>query len=425
MFELTYFPTRTEKTKLGTEFRFWHTESLLNQSANLVDQCLKDLREFKQLEMFEFNLGQEIERAEKELEIESNRLDAFERDIFINQNYYDGLIERQHLDGIATSHADNATTYIQNVEMNAAEKHLVNIRDVITLYERKITDVIQKYERLLTERKSGWYADDKIKNNDFLQFRKTLLQTKKAQLGNTKILDFTFQKQLCFDRLILNFKDCLNRSIIAEEGLEKIYSYSYLKTLDDLLNIDDNIQSKINTLYIWVYDAIKFVSAYSQLDQSITICLSLKSLIDPDKFNELRTEQNDFNTIFTIPQNIIPYDSHDNLRFKGIGASLIGNVGQTPWKIEFKLPENGLYFRDGNQYPINQKNIPKCILGRVENRNSIRNIEYCGMVSLNNASPIENIGSFWTINIIKPNTDNESFSNIDDIIIELNLTGKL
>ena len=183
MCELTYFPTTVQTIDLHKQFRFWHTESLLNQSANLIDQCLKDLTELKQLELIEFNLGQEISRAEKELEIEENKLDSFDRDLFINQNYYEELKARYPLDLQATGHAQAATTYIANVPDGSNEgRHLTNIRDVITMSEREITDVIQKHERLLTEKKEGWFADDKIKNTDYFFFRKEQLKIKKNNL---------------------------------------------------------------------------------------------------------------------------------------------------------------------------------------------------------------------------------------------------
>ena len=59
-FTLTDYPTVDLKLDLKNKFRFWHTESLLNQSATLIDQCLKDLTQLKQLETLEFTLFQEI-----------------------------------------------------------------------------------------------------------------------------------------------------------------------------------------------------------------------------------------------------------------------------------------------------------------------------------------------------------------------------
>jgi hypothetical protein len=128
---------------------------------------------------------------------------------------------------------------------------------------------------------------------------------------------------------------------------------------------------------------------------------------------------------FTIPKEILPTDTHDNIRFKRVGAYFLGDVGHIPWKIELKLPLEANFIRDGQSFNINQTAIPKCILGRVGNLNIVRNIEYCGVVSLNNGSPIENIGNFFDLSIIKPKVDIEKFNKIEDLIIEFNLTGKL
>ena len=56
-------------------------------------------------------------------------------------------------------------------------------------------------------------------------------------------------------------------------------------------------------------------------------------------------------------------------------------------------------------------------------------MEYGGMVSLNNASPISadynDPKTFWKIDVCKPLSEEELFSNIEDIVLEFSLTGKL
>ena len=108
---------------------------------------------------------------------------------------------------------------------------------------------------------------------------------------------------------------------------------------------------------------------------------------------------------------------------------MLGKVGTIPWKIEISLPKKAVYLRGADDFEIDQSNVPNCILGRVENRNSIRGVEFGGMVSLNNISPIASEGNdlaeCWSVKISKPKSSSEMFQNIEDIIIELNLTGKL
>lgn len=389
----------------------------MNQAANLADQCLKDLAELKQLESSDFNLNQEIALAEKIIEIEESKPEFFERDLIVNENYHEGLHARYLYD----NQASNLALAITNTGLGQ------NPKDSILLYERYVIDTVQKFERQLSEKRRNWFRADSQKNRQLFDFKTEQLATRKTQREKTMALDFAYQKELCLTRLESNYRDSLNRAFIAEDGLEIIYGRE--PTLGDRLLESEDLQFRVNELRNWIYKSIESVMAYSQLDQSFTTCVSLRYALSEDGFATLNSSNEDFNTAFEISRDLFPLGTHQNIRLKGIGAFFVGKVGDIPWRIEIGVPTNAVYLRDADEFTVDQTNVPSCILGRVESRNSVRGVEFGGMVSLNNVSPIaaegNSLSQSWRIKIDRPHSTTEMFNNIEDIILELNLTGKV
>lgn len=432
MYELNYFPDeQVISDDLKRQFRFWHVESLLNQSATLASQCLEHLQQFKQLEMLEFNLQQEIIMAEKELEIEEKKK-PWDRDVLGNNDYIDYLKNRQQHDDVALRYRKTLMDWTtsppdSDYGGNHHQREISSWSKLVEYHERCVTDKTQQYEKKNAENKKKWFADDKLLSENLLLLRKQLLLKKKEQVEKTKALDFKYQKDLVFSILNLVFKDCVDRCIIAEEGLVNIFGVQ--SSLKELLSKQEDMQYKAATLYSWIYEQIIYLTAYAQLDQAFTVCLSLRSLITEEEFTQIRESGEEALCTFYVPMYLFPINTHSNIRLKGIGAYFLGNAGESPWKLEIKLPGDAVYIRGDDTVGVDQSDVPGCILGRVQKVNASRQLEYAGMISLNNISPIsadtENAGSLWSLKINRPYAAGEQFGQVDDIIIELNLNGKL
>lgn len=405
------FPDEDTIKRFSNEFRFWHVEALLNQSANLIDKCVADLAEFKRLEMLEFTVSQELELARELLRDEQLRrrreIDATIHSIWHQKN--------------AKSNHDSAASVGSKGEVARAYQLFAENLD---RQER-----LDQSEQYLEELKSDILDNDKL-----FQFKNEQLARKLSKFtGTDTALDIQYQMGLCFSRFSRNFDDALKRSIIAQKGLEAVYGR--VSKLDPLAVADTplDIQKRLSTLYDWIYEAIEFISAYSQLDQGFTVCFSLKSVLTDLESQRLSSRDSFFEEYFSIDHNLFPIQTHSNIRLKGIAASLIGNVGHIPWTIEMGLPESCVYNRVSEEgevvYTIEHSSRMSCILGRVENRNSPRPVEFGGAVSLNNLSPLgvgEGLKSLWSARITKPiGVSSETFSNIEDIVIELALVGRL
>ena len=75
---------------------------------------------------------------------------------------------------------------------------------------------------------------------------------------------------------------------------------------------------------------------------------------------------------------------------------------------------------------MDQSGRASCLLGRVENRRSVHPVELCGVNSLVDASPIgrSTQGGLWSLEIVKPvGATSESFSHIEDVVLEINAVG--
>jgi hypothetical protein len=425
---LNYFPENLPTfAQQNREFKFWHTEALLNQAGNLIDQAMKQLADFNQLEALEFNVNQDIERLEKEIEIEEKK-NVWERDIRVNELYMTYLKNRTEFD----KNVNESKLGLKNETGNSLDKDYPNpVHRQISAYsgwiqfnENMAFQQSQIYDQSIADEKRKWLNTDKDLGKQLLDQRKKALDERKVQLVKTKALDYTYQKTLCFNIIDMVYRDCLNRALVAEYGLIKIFGVK--SALKELLDKQDDMQYRLNTLYQWVYQQIIFMTAYGQTDQTYTLSVSLRSILSQQDFDDMiNCTDEDFIAQFALTKNQFPILSHDNTRLKGIGAYITGKAGILPWTVLVQLPRNVLYTRGGDESWVNFEIPPFCTMGRVRNMESTRPVEFVGMISLNNISPFcsevkdENGFNQWGINIKKPVSEKERFADIEDIYLEL------
>lgn len=421
-----YFPTESKMIENKLRFRYWHVESLLNQSANLIDQCLQDLNEAIQLEILDFTNKQEIEYRLIEIGDTKKRTDIFERQLKEAENDLE-IYKRTNPFFIAARDAADSHSYL--AETSASKpSHLQSIQN---REQFAMTDAERNLKQWMTEKKIGWLKEDAENDKSFWEYKEDHAYQMRRELENEEgNMNYERQKIFCYTRLSRNYSDCLDRALVAEEGLFMIFGISLQPNIRSLMEGEPDLYlNRVNILYNWIYEQIEFLTAYSQLDQSFTICIPLRGIIPPSIFESMKNSDNNWSTTFEIPQHFFPTASHSAIRFKGVGAYLVGNVGKIPWSMKLKLPSAAVYIWPENRSQVDQSQLPSALLGRVENRNSTRSIEYAGAISLNNASPVGasegGAGTEWHVSISRPNSVSESFQNIEDIVIELSLTGKL
>jgi hypothetical protein len=419
--QLDYQP---EPQVLKARFRIWHVESLLNQAADLIDTCLEEFREYSSLDTSWNQFQLELTAQTDELRLDENREDYFERDylMWFHKKFFlqDSILNFSHL--------MNAVLNLHNYpyRQNRQDESLRNKQN---FYEKEIEKQARNLEQMLTDLQFRWAESDKLATQEKFEVRKRVINEKTILSQGTNAFAFERFRDLVWERLERNYKDALNRACVAEEGLKQIYGflgpdYGPTPPLKALPPPGIPWQAKLTLLTIWVRSSIEWLAAFNQLDQAFTKCISIKAFVGEDVWRSLQASVDSFRLTIKIPGSY--FKNHDQVRLRGLSMRIVGRAGVIPWSVIVKLPQKAVYQRNTDYVAIDQSDLPPCTLGRVENTNSTRQIEVCGLISLINASPIGNsneVEQAWSFEVIRPDGDLENFSEIDDLLLEINAVG--
>ncbi|WP_381508091.1 hypothetical protein [Spirosoma flavum] len=406
--------------KLSSKFRIWHVEALLNQSADLLERCLAEEREYNTLnfewKQFQLNLQAELDSIVLEEKKRDNAY--FDRDrVYIdseNKFLKDSENDFQQSKKAARGAYDNSNS-------GASGEGLIPYEQASQRLVEKNIEEIQRNSRAdLLSTKAVWVNQDEGNSKTQIGTRRHLHDQKREQTKSGGLFDLSIRIDAVKERLKRNYEDAYDRLAVAKQGLESIYGY-------EQKNFPKEEKNLISSLAIWNSEAIEWLIAYQQLEQGFTRVVSVRYLLGDEQWNKL----GNFDT--PLPLHI-PSDffrTHVSVRVRGVGASIIGSAGLFPWTITIGVPKQAVFYREnGKPKPIDQTAIPLCLLGRVENRKSTSPVEIGGLISLCNASPIGSSDDDtdpegnWSIKIDSPLNKVESFSGIDDILLDIIIVGK-
>ncbi|MCF0069765.1 hypothetical protein LZD49_04730 [Dyadobacter sp. CY261] len=394
---------------VNNRFRRWHVDALLNQGADLTDRCVDELRELRSLYLAKAQFEIEIEKEEKQFLLESQLLNIgfFDRkvDILTKRSSFLKLMIETRFSNVRVA-ADRVNSD-QNGQHNTISSATVVAHEKnLELDERVFETKILDEEELTSARQQA--AHDRASINA----REAMLTKLKEFQSEGNIFSFQEKIEEVEQRLIRDYEDAFVRLTMAQKGLKEIYGHE--------ASLPIKPKNPVSELSIWNREAIEFIISYQQLDQSFTRAISLRSILSDSQWKLLETQP----ILFRLDQRL--FSQHENVRLSGLGASIIGKAGIVPWSIIVTLPGKAIYKRGGNDFRTGQDDLPSCLIGKVENRNSFRVMEYCGTVSLINASPIgqpDNQDGLWKIAIETPTKNNEIFADIDDIVLEIVVVG--
>lgn len=376
---------RPDPDLLATKFRYWQLELLLNQSDDLIHRCLDDFKEYSTLN-YEWNLFQ------ADLEIQERKLGLYRRatgkDLF-------------NRDIVAPSGEENTPGEMQEAQDES---------EVLTL-----TEPIEEEPA-----KSGFAADDGV--NSSADFRAEDLQLKRDLAAPGQPFALNERRDLALRRLCRDYEEAVDRACVAEEGLRKLYGHAAASS--PLPDAAETLGTSITNLWIWIRNAIAWLAGYHQLEQPFTRVVSVRSLLNRNAWALLKHSRDSYCLKLQVPADL--FRGHDNCHLRGVGAALLGETGTVPWSMVIRLPEEAVYERSGRSFEVDQSGRPSCLLGKVENRTSVRPMELCGVSSLLNASPIGRPSQkgLWSLEMFKPvGALSESFGHIDDVVLEINAVG--
>lgn len=405
--------------KLTSKFRVWHVEALLNQAADLLEKCLEEEKEYKSLvfswTQFQLDLQAELDIIALEEKKRDQGYFLRDKSTIESENKFLSNSQKDFNDSKIAARG----AYDNSDSNTSGEKLVPYQRASQTLVEKNIEAIEREIRTEVLKDRLGW-ADQDVKNSkDQIVYKRALHDYKEKFKKDGGPFDLSKRIEAVEKRLKRNYEDAYDRLSVAKQGLELIYGY-------EQISFPDKAENLITDLVVWNREAIEWLVAYQQREQGFTRVVSVSTLLK-EKWKGLE----DFKTRLPlhIPSDL--FRSHTNVRLRGIGASMVGGAGLIPWAVSIGVPKQAVFYRSKNNppEPINQSEMPLCLLGRVENRKSPHPVEICGLISIINASPIgysvddlDPEGN-WSIKIEPPISTSEKFSEIDDILLEISVVG--
>lgn len=374
---------RPNPDMLAANFRHWHVEALLSQAATLIDRCLEDYREYSYLDYAWNEFQLDLETQGKKLGLDKKR----------------GLIDRELV-----------TT-----------EHQVSDQSQGSLVESE-TEMLARSVDLSQEPEPARETADASSYKSSFELRAEAFERKRklAAPGGPFALDE--RRDLALKRLCRDYEEAVNRACVAEEGLKRIYDHVGVPS--PLSSEAEPLGASITNLAIWIRDCTEWLARYRQLEHAFTRAVSLRALLNRNAWTQLKQARDSFFVKFQVPVEL--FRGYDNCHLRGLGASLIGEAGKVPWSMTLRLPDEAVYERSGFTVELDQSRRDSCLLGRVENRRQVHTPEFCGALSLRDASPIgrKNAGGLWSLELFKPiGAASETFGHVEDVVIEMSIVG--
>jgi hypothetical protein len=384
---------RPDPEMLAKNFHYRHVEPLLAQADGLMEKCLKESDNYSSLDYAWTEFVTELETQERQLELDKKR-----------EGYEPEAPEEPP--------AEVAEETEEPPEEPAEE-------------EPAVTGAVEDEEGAQeTEERAGEPPKPEEvvpEETSHITIRMKALRRRRVLSGKGGPFALNEQRDLALRRLGVNYREALNRAIVAEEGLKRIYDREQPPL--PLPEGSETLSAVMTNLSIWIRDSLKWLEAYHQLEQAFTRVVSLRSLLNRNQWTQLKHSRDSYALKLRVPEEL--FKSHHNCRIRSVGASLVGEAGVVPWSLSIKLPEKAIYERVAGMIEVDQSALPPCLLGRVENRRATCPSQVCDNTFLN-ASPVgvSTPEGAWSIEIFKPlGSGTESFDHLSDIVIEISASG--
>ncbi|HBA87778.1 MAG TPA: hypothetical protein DCZ75_07235 [Geobacter sp.] len=373
---------RPDPEMLAANFTPRHAEALLDQAAILLDRCLLDHREYSLLDRAWSEFSHDLEIQEKQVELDRKR----------------------------KAEAASKEEPARAPEAEAASEGLR--AEVEERKEEEEGRVPEEGERVAPVEAAA------LEIRSSLDLRAEAALRKKELAGPGRPFALDEQRDLVLKRLCRDYEEAINRVSVAEGGLGRYFGYDGEPS--PLNSWADTLGASITSLSIWTRDAIEWLVRYRLRTQTFTRAFSVRALMNRNAWGQLRHARDSFSVRFQVPLDL--FQGFDNCRVRGISASLVGEAGTVPWSALVRLPDAALYLRSGKRVEEDQSTLPPCLLGRMENRRSVRISEVGGAVTHMNASPIggTTADGQWSLEIFRPTGSlSEQFAQVDDLVIEI------
>lgn len=456
------------------EYSIFHVEYLLDHAADLLDRGIRDRAEWNELAVKAFNLGaeltqffeldkvhqEEIKAGFYSLPYEESvaEADAENASASKNRTAYDKLndicgnkfsdkeIDRQKaLAGIQGTVSKLATYAKQSDETRSLEYMDLGRDGVFPEGSQAISTQAQIIAEYITDANMQLEKDSYLSQKDSadavasaskiraetlekrkvyeeknIQFRRNRTEISKniqelrakAATSTKGILNYVERMTPIKNRFDRDFREAIACLIPAYEGLTKIYGYNGapLPSTDSTHFFDDSL--------LWVRDAINWIVRFTQRDQNYVLSISVKILS-----NDWEQGKQNGKWTFEIPTNFEFADDNDfykgqrHVRMRGVSAFVeTSNDNAGVWQVMIIPPKTSTCTHlSGDDEALDQTDVPPCRLGRVSNRDNVREIDVAGVSTLHNISPFGK----WEITLSNISRLSSAVQEIEDIQIDM------
>jgi hypothetical protein len=382
---------RPDPAMLAANFSPWQAEPLLCEAAALLDRCLADLKEYSSLDRAWQGFSNDLDILEQEIELDRKREKAEEPEP-------EAAREPGETEGIAEPPSGEEVP--QGTEHQEAQQEVK--------------------EEPQGETAEALREPPPAEITTFLELRAESMRRKRELAGPGRPFALDEQRDLVLKRVCRDYEEAVNRVAVAEDGIRMIYGYD--GDPSPLTAWADTLSASITSFSIWARDTLEWLGKYQRREQAFTRAFSVRALMNRNAWGQLRHARDSFSVKLQVPPEL--FQGFDNCRLRGVSASLIGEAGTVPWSLVLRLPDAAFFLRGGQKVEVDQSQLPPCLLGRVENRRSVRRSEFCGMVSHANASPVgkNSAEGQWSLELFRPTgSATELFAQVDDLIVEIKI----
>lgn len=429
-------------TAAAAKFWFWHVETLLNRASDLLDRCLSEQARWDSLRAQEAVLQQAMTAEDQLLSVEEKKIEIGAFDYPLQDAIAKEKMLAAIFDFMGGDRQHGALQHIQQAGNEANEtnhdQYAYQIQQAAADQWRATT------ERYLHEREEASAAVTRARGTEDapdvkgrpgsvelaklgIKQARERLNTKKKATENGGPLDFAWQANRCAERANRDFEDASERLLVASDGMLKIYGYE--QSLNPVLDLVERGDAPgIDASVSWAREAIKWLAAFSQNDQTFTVAISLREALG-DLWKEAIANPN---ADFPFRINSHLFSTHHYVRLRGLSASLMFAPTATeifPVRCVLGVPAQAIFIvpkaiaGESEERQISQNEMPRCVLGHVLDYRVPLEPEVCGAISLMNASPIASGDSNgWSVEI--STIEKAKLALLDDIVLQIKVSGQ-
>lgn len=252
--------------------------------------------------------------------------------------------------------------------------------------------------------KSEWDKNNVAFRTERTTILRNLLDIKlKAALEPAGPLNYRPRLRASRKRFKQDFRNAMKRLMKVRVGIEVLYGYKV-----DLPSTSGT-RAYYDDCLLWARDAIDFLIRRSRQEQMAIVPLSLRKLIGDAKW-----QQGLIGGHWVLEAQKEVFGSKKGLRLRGLAAVVTTSDPRSIWQIGIQPPREARF--DGTQFGPPPP-LPRYYIGRVANRDAIRDPDIVGGAALYNASPV----GTWTITAESVLPVGTRFDTLSDIQLDLHL----